>query len=105
MEYMKFIYILVFTLLKKKYRRSGNLFRYRGQIPDTRTTKICSSEISQKQSTAMAPEQATICLDKSSHASKAARLAPLTVTVPKKPSKSEAVMSDQTALAKHPRRG
>ena len=93
MKYMKFIYIHVFALLKKKYMRSENLFRYCGQTSDTRATNICLLEISQKQSTAIDPEQGTILFNNSSYAFKAARPAPLPTTVPKKLSKSEANLS------------
>jgi len=102
---MKFVYIHVFTLFLKKYRRSRNLLCHRVQTPDTRTTKIRSSkEISQKQSTPMAPEQATICVDSSSHVSKAARPALFTATIPKKPFKSKAATSDQTDSGKIPQK-
>ena len=50
----------------------------------------------------MALEQVTICVDSSSHVSKAARPAPLTAMVPKKPFKSEAATSDQTDSGKIP---
>jgi len=102
---MKFVYIFVFTLLKKKYKRSENLSCQRGQTPDTRTTKTCSSEeISRKQSTVVAPEQASISLDSSSHAFKAARPTPLITTVPKKPYKSKTATSDQTDSNKTPQK-
>jgi len=104
MEHVKFVYISVFTHLKKKYRRYRNLFCHRGYTPDTRTTNICSSEIFRKQSTTMTSEQVTICLDSSSHAFKALRPTPLTLTVPKKSSKSEAAMSDQTDSGKTPQK-
>ena len=103
MEHVKFVYISVFTHLKKKYRRYINLFRHRGYTPDTRTTNICiSEEISQKLSTSMPHEQETICVDISSHAFKASRPAPLTATVPKRPSKSKAAKSDKTDSDKTP---
>ena len=90
---------------ENKYKRSKNLFRHRGQTPDTRLTNICSSEeISRKQSTAMTHEQATIYLDSSSHASEAAKPAPFTTTVPKKPFKSKTATSDQTDYGKTPQK-
>ena len=95
----------MFTLLKKEYRRSGNLFRHYGQTPSSRTIRICSSKhISQKQLTAMASKQANICLDSSLHAFKAVRPSPLIVTVPKKPSIGEAAGSDQMDSDKTPQK-
>ena len=83
MKYMKFVHIPVLTLLKKKYKRSIKLFCHRGQTPNIRTTKICSSkEISKKKSTAIAPRQAIICLDSNSHASKVPTPALLTSNSP-----------------------
>jgi len=42
---MKFVYIFVFTLLKKKYKRSENLSCQRGQTPDTRTSVLNCPDI------------------------------------------------------------
>ena len=95
----------MFTLLKKRYMRSKNSFHHRGQTPDTKATKISSSEeISRKQSTTLASEQATICLDINSYAFKAAKPAPLTTMVPKKPFKSKAAIPTRRTPGKHPRR-
>jgi len=82
---------------EKKCMKFENLFRYRGQAPDTRTTKTCSSEkISQKQSTTMAPEQASIRFDNNSHAFKASDQHRLSRWSPRKPFKSKAAMFNQT---------
>ena len=61
-------------------------------------------EIPQKQPTAMASKQATICLDSSSHASKAAKPVPLTATIPKKPFKSKTTTSGQMDYGKTPQK-
>ena len=87
--------------------------------PDIRTTKIYSlAKIFRGQSSVLVstivPEQAAIYLDSSSHAFKAARPAPLTASIPRKPSKSEATTSNHTnsdktqrkeKIAFSPRRG
>ena len=89
------LHLRVYTL-KKKYRRSENLSRHRGQTSDTGQKRFVHRKRSPGRNRhAMAPEQATICLDISSHASKLARPAPLTATIPKGPSKSKAVTSDK----------
>ena len=102
MKYMKFVYILVFTPLKKKYRRFEYLFCHHGQTLDTRTIKTCSLKIFRKQSITMASEQTSISLDSRSHAFKAAISAPLTAMVPKKPTKSKKMTSDQKDSGKTP---
>ena len=88
MRYMKFVYFHVFTFLKKKNRISRNLLCHHGQTPDTKITKTCSSEkFFQRRSffliNVMALEQASIRLDSSLHAFKAARSAPLSIMIPK----------------------
>jgi len=87
---------------EKKYKRSGNLSRHRGQTPDTGQKDSFTGDLPETVVCVIAPEQATICLNISSHASKAARLAPLTATIPKKPSKSETAMFDKTDSGKIP---
>ena len=99
---MKFIYIPVFTLLKKEIQEIWKLIRHRGRTPRYKDNKdLFIGGDPRKQSTAMAPEQAIICLNNSLHASKAAKPAPLTATVPEKPSKSEAATSDHTDSKKN----
>ena len=92
---------MFYTFEKKKYKRSRNSFCHRGQTPDKRTTIIYSSkEISWRQSTAIASEQASICLDSSSYAFKIVRPTLLIMMVSKKTFKSKTVTSDQTDSCK-----
>ena len=67
--------------------------------------KIClSEEISRKQPTIMAHEQAAICLDSNLHVSMAAKPVPLTVVVPKKHFKRKTTSSDQMDSGKAPQK-
>ena len=99
---------LCFYFLRKKCKSRESIMSP-FLTPDIRTTITCSlEEIFRGRSSflinVVAAEQAAICLDSNSHTSKAARPLPLTVIVPKKPSRSEVATSDQRDSGKHTRR-
>ena len=98
-EYIKLLYISVFTSWKRD-TRSGNLSCHRLQTFDIRTKTCSLEEIFRGRSSFLPsvinPEQAAICLDSNSYAFKAASSTSLSAAIPKKPSRSEAVTSDQT---------
>ena len=105
MKYMKFVYIPVFTLLKKKYKRSENLFRHHDQTSNQEQPRLVHRRRSP------GSNQPPWHLRRQLYALTIAHMplrqpwpAPLIATVPKKPFKSKAVMSDQTDYNKIPQK-
>jgi len=84
------LHLQVYTL-KKKYRRSENLSRHRDQTPIWGTNDLfIEGDLPEIDARIMGSEQATICLDISSHPSKVVRPISLTAMTLRKPSEATA---------------
>ena len=95
----------IYTLKKKEIQEIQKLIPPPWpDLRDKNSQDLFIGGDSRRKSTTMAPGQASISLDSSSHTFKVARPTPLTMTIPKYHSKNKTTTSDQTDSCKTPQK-